>query len=304
MPDIWKDLAHAVSYILHNVLSSGRFDDIRYSPKPLLEETQRTTFCNSCILELKTWFYDLPAELRIDRPRTDILPQVFTLHMVHYTSFILLLKPFLSAGVEAGSLRPESPGNTKGHAGKTPLDVCYEAVKQLCVVSRKYRQKFGSFQKSPITATHCTLSAALFLLKKMKLDTGEPKARDCNLFTSCLKTLEELGTAWYPARRYWNNLSCTYVVLFDRDGYSETSGSDSSTHSGLALDMEFQQNLGLSEDMNWTVNLPEHLNWTVDEQGYSDNLEIMADLSSWSEIETTFMFDSLPDDYTHFDTLN
>ncbi|CRG92311.1 putative transcriptional regulatory protein C530,05 [Talaromyces islandicus] len=291
-----------------------------YAPKSLIRESQRRSFCNSCILELKNWFYDLPAELRIDRPRTGMLPQVFTLHMVHYTAFILLLKPFIFAGEKGTLPKADAPSNTGDPATESPLSLCHEAARQICIVARKYRQVFGSFRKSPITATHCTLSAALFLLKKMKYDGDETKISDRNLFQACLKTLAELGISWYPAWRYWKNLSDTFAA--SRNSAGDSAISDSPASSGLDTYQnplqevqgvvrefptdgqgvtEFPQSSRWSNTMDWAINLPEDLNISAADGQLGD---LTLDASYWPHVDAAFMFDSLPADYTNFNTFN
>lgn len=247
-----------------------------------------------------------------------MLPQVFTLHMVHYTAFILLLKPFILTGGKATTQRSNIPSDGNDPAGKAPLVVCYEATRQLCVVARKYRQMFGSFRNSPITATHCTLSAALFLLKKMKHDSDRIKVSDRNLFRSCLKTLEELGTSWYPAWRYWNNLSRAFAALCDTVGDSGISDyptnytaspdsqvADGGLHADDQKDPELAHNSTWSDTMDWAINLPEDLHFSAsDEQELPDSFGITSDASLWSDVGAEFVFDSLPADYTNFNTLN
>ncbi|KAK1977324.1 hypothetical protein LZ30DRAFT_265898 [Colletotrichum cereale] len=175
--------------ILENILLA------LYAPKPLYKGPQRISFLQSCTLELKTWFYELPADLRIDRPND--LPQVYTLHMVYHTCCILLFKPFL--------IRPkEALAVPKTETVKRSEELCVESAKRICHAGKKYRQVFGSFRKSPISATHCILTATLVLIQYARPDpefanTGRPC---CTLYIeACLEILSELSTSWKPACR-------------------------------------------------------------------------------------------------------
>ncbi|WDK19528.1 C6 transcription factor [Colletotrichum graminicola] len=175
--------------ILENILLA------LYAPKPLYKGPQRISFLQSCTLELKTWFYELPADLRIDRPND--VPQVYTLHMVYHTCCILLFKPFL--------IRPkEAPVLPKTETIKRLEELCVESAKRICHAGKKYRQVFGSFRKSPISATHCILTATLVLIQYARpepefANTGRPC---CTLYIeACLDILSELSTSWKPACR-------------------------------------------------------------------------------------------------------
>nr|XP_036584062.1 C6 transcription factor [Colletotrichum truncatum]KAF6793321.1 C6 transcription factor [Colletotrichum truncatum] len=175
--------------ILENILLA------LYAPKPLYKGPQRISFLQSCTLELKTWFYELPAELRIDRPNNS--PQVYTLNMVYHTCCILLFKPFL--------LRPKQATVTpKTDAIKRAEVLCVESAKRICLACKKYRQVFGGFRKSPISATHCILTASLVLIQYANPDPDMSNSgRPCctPYIELCLEVLGELSTSWNPAGR-------------------------------------------------------------------------------------------------------
>ncbi|KAK6213434.1 c6 transcription factor [Colletotrichum tabaci] len=180
--------------ILENILLA------LYAPKPLYKGPQRISFLQSCTLELKTWFYELPADLRIDKHND--LPQVYTLHMVYHTCCILLFKPFL--------IKPkDAPVVPKTDTAKRAEEFCIESAKRICHAGKKYRQVFGSFRRSPISATHCILTATLVLIQYASPDpdfanTGRPC---CTLYIeACLEILKELSTSWKPACRTRVNL--------------------------------------------------------------------------------------------------
>ncbi|RAH87507.1 hypothetical protein BO86DRAFT_351332 [Aspergillus japonicus CBS 114.51] len=205
-----------------------------YAPGKLPPGIQRTTFFDSCLLELKSWKYHLPVALQWKRASSrgsssPIMPHILILHMVYNTSIIILAKPFLSkssspfrtaAAASENRTMPGIPVATAAAADITrkASSLCVEASRDICLLSEHYRKIFGGFRQSPITAMHCTLSAALFLI----LDDHhhyheepriEPDIRS-KWIRSCLSTLRELGVSWTTATKYWHGLRC---LLKDRD---------------------------------------------------------------------------------------
>ena len=154
------------------IQTSSTSNKTRWSPQPLLKDHQRPSFLKTCLLELKTWFYDIPHELRIDHPND--VPHVYTLHMVYHTARILLAKPFLTNHHTSS----ESTITVLAHS------VCKDSASAICLVAQKYRHSFAhGFQLCPLSATHCTLSAATVLL-------GEPDcASNRNRLGVCLTVL-------------------------------------------------------------------------------------------------------------------
>ncbi|CCF45849.1 nitrogen assimilation transcription factor nirA, partial [Colletotrichum higginsianum] len=127
---------------------------------------------------------------------------VYTLHMVYHTCCILLFKPFL--------IKPkDAPVVPKTDTAKRAEEFCIESAKRICHAGKKYRQVFGSFRRSPISATHCILTATLVLIQYASPDpdfanTGRPC---CTLYIeACLEILKELSTSWKPACRTRANL--------------------------------------------------------------------------------------------------
>lgn len=187
----------------------------RYMPKPKCQGTTRSAFFDSCCLKLKTWAYDLPPELRLDRLDATSLPQAFTLHMVYSTAGILLARPYLVLVPAAPNSGMETTKtiNTKLEEEIKKADVLLQtSAKQICSTARKYRRVFGSFRRSPITATHCTLSAALVFLRNSK-PRSSAGTTDVSLsafntedMKLCLDVLDELSTSWDTARRIRLNL--------------------------------------------------------------------------------------------------
>ncbi|PYI07732.1 hypothetical protein BO78DRAFT_442603, partial [Aspergillus sclerotiicarbonarius CBS 121057] len=170
-----------------------------YAPKRLPPGIRRQAFFESCLLELKSWKYHLPVELGIrDVATGNCLPHIYILHMVYQTSIILLVKPFLSAALKSPR-RDEDPSLT------IQLNLCMEAARDTCLLGDKYRDLFGGFRRSPVTATHCTLSAALVLLQVRGIEKKSHDPRS-QLVESCILTLGELSESWMPAQNYCRGL--------------------------------------------------------------------------------------------------
>lgn len=207
-------------------------------PKPKCQGSLRSAFLDSCYLKLKTWIYDLPPELRLDRLDANSLPQAFTLHMVYSTACILLARPYLApaASINNGGMNSTNSVDEKFEGDFKKADVLLQtSAKQICSTARKYRRVFGSFRRSPITATHCTLSAALVFLRSAKtravLDTsGEPSSSfNTDDIRLCLDVLDELSTSWDTARRIRLNL----LKLIKK---SRTTDTDAGQELSLSLE--------------------------------------------------------------------
>lgn len=291
------------------ILCTYRLILFRYGPRPATVGLKSITFAQSCILELRTWFYDLAPELRIDRSDTNRLPQAYTLHMVYHTGFILLMKPFLNLSQRADgtptSFSINEATEDKGMMAKA-VEICYEAAAQICLTSRKYRQAFGSFRNSPITATHCTLSAALIFLR---LPTPEhARISYYHGIETCLKNLEELSTSWVPAGRYLRNLK--HILRTSnptkKDGSSLLTQPESTgdvTPSALISDVA--QGIYNVSSVPVRLNLTDQTEFHTELGESNDGFALcQGDLSSsfWKNIENDFMFDDLPEDYFNFNT--
>lgn len=122
--------------------------------------------------------------------------------MVYHTTLILLAKPYIreTRGTNPWSLTEGPQKSEASGAVQKAWSVSLEAAKQICDLGDQYRKVFGSFRKSPITSTHCTLSAVLTLLSRDSRD-GKSDA-EIESIESGLLTLKELSTSWLPAGRY------------------------------------------------------------------------------------------------------
>ncbi|KAH6713724.1 putative C6 transcription factor [Leptodontidium sp. MPI-SDFR-AT-0119] len=174
-----------------------------YAPQPLNRTSERSAFLLSCTAELDTWYRDLPSEMRIESSAPAMrAPQVFTLHMTYHTAVILLHKPFLSEGrPNYSSKKPYDPSTTNPTAINAS-SVCCQAAEGICDLAEKYRQIFGSFRRCPLTATHCTLMAALISLQIPQSSKRPDKAP----FDMCANVLRELSDSWRPPKRLLESL--------------------------------------------------------------------------------------------------
>ncbi|KAH6900508.1 putative fungal-specific transcription factor [Thelonectria olida] len=179
-----------------------------YAPKSPRHELPKKTFFESCLLTLKGWYYDLSPQLKPSRQEGGTeLPQAYTLRMVYHTSIILLTKPFLpkrAALASRSKAGERAEDEEQVGFGERVQAICLEAAKEICALGEEYRRAFGSFRQSPITATHCTLSAALVILQAKSW--REPNDGFENAIESCIRTLKELSDSWTPPRRFHHNL--------------------------------------------------------------------------------------------------
>lgn len=211
--------------------------------------------------------YDLPPELRLERLDATSFPQTFTLHMVYSTAGILLARPYLIpvAASPNSATEPHKTLDAKVRMEIQKADVLLQtSAKQICSTARKYRRVFGSFRRSPITATHCTLSAVLVLLRNSKprsaVDTTDVPSSGLNTddIKLCLEVLDELSTSWDTARRIRLNLlklvtkSRTTGLVPGGDSYH--SLDDGTGHGGGQLD----RNDG---SVQASSSSPEHPDW-------------------------------------------
>ncbi|KAK7423672.1 hypothetical protein QQX98_000862 [Neonectria punicea] len=182
--------------ILENILRS------LYPLKRLPQPAQMESLFSSYLLRLKNWYYQLPPGLKVNQSGSkSTFPHAYTLKMVYHTSIILLARPFLNR-----SRRQAQADATHDALAKKATILCSEAAKEICLIGEQYRATFGSFRRSPITATHCTLSAALVLLRGQSAKEGKETGPHLDLFKSCIKTLQELSESWTPPGRYWKSL--------------------------------------------------------------------------------------------------
>lgn len=253
----------------------------RWAPKPLLKENQRPEFLESCLLDLRTWFYDLPTELRVDRPNE--IPQAYTLHMVYHTARILLAKPFI---MRVNS--HPSKNQTYHKTADLALRICRESARAICVVAQRYRQVFGGFRLSPISATHCTLSAALVLLDETE-NLNLPSHK--NKISLCLTVLDELANTWHPARLIGHNLRKLCRSAIPNEILSPAGGESNIQRDGN--EPEFPLDLDLGSE------LPD-----ISFDGIEPDQHVNFGSALASQFELSVPMESLPIDYGFFDILN
>lgn len=157
--------------------------------------------------------------------------------MVYHTVWILLCGPFLYnfyhpyKKPEPECTRPTSQKEGEKcpevERSEKALAACGTSVRAICIIAQQYRQTFGSFKLSPITATHCILSAGLTIIDKCctvenleqynPADKPQPGASPHAAVGLCLQVLRELSTSWNTAKRIGRNLEKLYRERFGSD---------------------------------------------------------------------------------------
>lgn len=144
--------------------------------------------------------------------------------MVYHTAIILLARPYIQSQTPA-SLAPD-PLVEKATAS------FLEAARSISILGDQYRQVFGSFRRSPITATHANLSAALALLNPQNQCRARLNQSDNANIKSCIQTLKELSTAWTPPGKFHCNILKMIQDTADQQGMSTTSDALTDHHDG------------------------------------------------------------------------
>lgn len=233
-------------------------------PKTTCHGSQKRSFFETCSLQLRTWIYDLPSDLRLERLDEDSLPHAFTLHMVYNTVCILLCRPYLSPKNDVSIV-------------KKAKDLLHSSAKQICAIARKNRRAFGSFRQSPITATHCTLSAALVLIQQTDEKRQTSIADDISI---CLQVLDELSTAWDTARRIRANL---VKLIRTRSAQASAVENDHDYTSRGALSQSLATGI-VRSDSQTEIQPPTR---TLDNVHSPDVGPPLADKTSWNHIDGT-----------------
>lgn len=228
--------------------------DRRYAPKVTPDRERASIFFESCLVDLRNWSYDLLPNLKIEKLRNSSRsPHIFILHMVHHTAFILAAKYFIASrnahnGGQSNVVKLEA--DPDGIMSNKASRVCYSSAREICAVAMKYRHTFGSFRQSPITATHCTLSAALVILQKIVVGGNEGVSileSDKSNMNLCLTILEELSQAWHPARRlrlYLQKLLCMNDRQVDILQLQSSHTNQTVAHQDMSGDLGKQNSFG------------------------------------------------------------
>lgn len=258
------------------------------------------------MLDLKSWYYDLPQDLKLQIGSTTAPAHssaVYILHMLYHTTHILLGKAFLtgSRGPGENAIPDKKEAETLRHSEGiiTKAGSCvYLAARQICAIARMYREVFGSFRRCATTATHCTLSATLALLQSSTAaeSTGKPRlaATIQSDIELCLKVLSELSLSWSTAGK----LRAGLEQLVNSHGMSRKSFQNDE-HQDIDspikdLEKNVTYNLQPSESNEEQYDFDAMLvdNWSI---GQND---------SWLFGQDLEVFGSLPSDYQAFDSLN
>lgn len=258
----------------------------------MLLEHQRNTFMTSCLLDLRNWLYDLPAEFRVEQtalgPRE---PQVYILQMVYQTVHILLVKPFTKPWRLQCSTETDPPHTQMDSGFNRADEICNRAAEEICAIAKQYREVFGSFRQSPITATHCILSAALVLLRPNNQSIKTAKFRSS--IQICLTALEELSLSWKPAKMTHASLLKLCQKRFYPDGFqwaTDTSVSGSKRREPPAVGMSNNAEGLLRDDAMTDACYGlvegdfEDFNWTdADFDLYAPSQQLDAELQTWMD---------------------
>ncbi|KAH7131319.1 fungal-specific transcription factor domain-containing protein, partial [Dactylonectria macrodidyma] len=278
-----------------------------YAPRRLTHAAQRRIFFDSCLLALKAWLHDLAPELKIDLGGTAGLrnksPHVYILNMVYHTSVVLLAKPFLPLPAKRDpSLLAHGP-NTMDEFTQQAYSVCVQAVSEICQLGDRYREMFGTFRKSPLTATHCTLTAALVTLRFSREEENTISEDREKRVRSCIQTLQELSDSWTPPRRYW---PAVLKMMVERQGLVAQGN-----YVGYSLDPELSQTqrtytadmtdvLAEAPNVDQTGLTTFSQSFTLQEPllGAVDESQLMPDEFYWPEFQFHLGSDILPWDFT------
>ncbi|KAJ5900091.1 hypothetical protein N7495_004835 [Penicillium taxi] len=204
-----------------------------WSPKPLLHANQRSAFFDSCILQLRTWHYDLPSELKINQQSVPSkFPHIYTLYMIYHTAHLLLCRPFMinhPSEEKSDVEHHEEQDHTTNDDPRTQraLSTSCNSIRAMCYLSQQYRQTFGSFRLSPITATHCILSTAFVIIERLCSAQVEscvnppidgsytsPASNPHDAVALFFQIFRELSTSWNIAKRIGRNLEKVYEHRF------------------------------------------------------------------------------------------
>ena len=279
-------------YILHvHVILWPNLDICRYAPKPRCRGSQLSVFLESCSLELKTWFYDLPSELRADTPSHRVIPQAYTLLMVYYTTNILLVKPFVKRSNSSSPLWETASAETSNFIKKceTTLE---ESAKKTCAIARKYQRSVGTFRLSAATATHCVLTAATVFLRLYPDLSMHAKPQVMNNLQVVLDVLDELSTAWHMAhrlRRSLLNLISSRKGMYGEKAKSPTPAFESSldhADSGDASITAAAEGIG-KEPLFWNYN-----DIAMSTSPSMENADSLFTNSTWEQFGFGFMSES------------
>ena len=225
--------------------------------------------------------------------------------MVYHTARILLAKPFLRRANFSSALS-ESDKEDTTTAGMSnmskPERILEYSARQICATAKKYQRSFGSFRLSPVSATHCTLTAATVLLRLYPECCVQPKSRAMSDLQVCLDVLGELSTSWHTAYKLRQNLqnqisSRQAMHAAKRDDSSspslERNSDDSFNDPAPPVDLQGPVEAS-SED-------PFPLPYNYITMSAAQGMENGADMfnSTWEQLGFGFMAESFPEDYNN-----
>ncbi|RSL56947.1 hypothetical protein CEP54_008553 [Fusarium duplospermum] len=275
-----------------------------YAPNKTALDAEKYSFFDLCLMTLRGWFHSLPNHVGLNtgeqQPNPQTSPHVHILHMVYHTSIILLCKPFITnKRFGESDTAPELHNATASDVRRRASTLCREAAREICLITERCRETFGSFRQSPLTATHCTLMAILVTLHGEDSHTDTSRGARKGLKTA-MKTLEELSDSWTPPRRYWHTMTqalrISSLSIENQDeaqDWQESRAPDAAASQHEQRDSQQEIPLRLDSEGTW-VN-PEL-------QLASDHGAQHPTYFNIDELELT-AFDQLPSDYLTLESL-
>ncbi|RMJ07962.1 hypothetical protein CDV36_012432 [Fusarium kuroshium] len=274
-----------------------------YAPNKTALDAEKYSFFDLCLMTLRGWFHSLPDHVGLNtsaQPNPQTSPHVHILHMVYHTSIILLSKPFITnKRFGESDSAPELHSAAASDVRRRASALCRDAAKEICLITERYRETFGSFRQSPLTATHCTLMALLVTLHGEESHAETSQGARKGLKTA-MKTLEELSDSWTPPRRYWHTMTQALRI-----GSPSIENQDETPdwQESRAPDAAASQNEQSGNQQEVPLRLGNEGTWVSSElQLASDHGAQHPTYFNIDELELT-AFDQLPSDYLTLESL-
>ncbi|RSL40213.1 hypothetical protein CEP53_013516 [Fusarium sp. AF-6] len=274
-----------------------------YAPNKTALDAEKHSFFDLCLMTLRGWFHALPDHAGLntsEQPNPQTSPHVHILHMVYHTSITLLSKPFITnKRFGESDSAPDLHNATASDVRKRASTLCREAAKEICLITERYRESFGSFRQGPLTATHCTLMAILVTLhgEESHAETSQGSRKGLK---TVMKTLEELSDSWTPPRRYWHTMTQALRI-----GSPSIENQDETIdwQESRAPDVAASQNEQSGNQQEAPLRLDSEGTWVSPElQLASDHVAQHPTYFNIDELELT-AFDQLPSDYLTLESL-
>ncbi|EEU48974.1 uncharacterized protein NECHADRAFT_75680 [Fusarium vanettenii 77-13-4] len=282
-----------------------------YAPNKTVLDAEKYSFFDMCLMTLRGWYHSLPDHVGLDtreQQNSQRSPHVHILHMVYHTSIILLCKPFITnKPLGESDTAPELHHTAASDVRRKASAMCREAAKEICLITERYRETFGSFRQSPLTATHCTLMAILVTLHGEDSRAYETSQGARKGLKTAMKTLEELSDSWTPPRRYWHTMN--QALRIDSPSIENQDAAEGWQESREALAPAAAGGEHRQSDGQQEVPLNSQDNWVSAEPQGSSSFPLTSDdgvqhatYFNIDDLELT-AFEQLPSDYMTLESL-